>query len=152
MNEIVCTLPLRRTASASHRADGAPAARPAPLVGLAGSDLSPRFRWWRGVTGRRYMFSVFRLPPERCGSAPADATARLDHVPRYDQAVVLAVACEAEEERRVVYMGETGTLPDVVFGGEALHQALRQGADEIHIHVLTEDAAGRRAMLSDLQG
>jgi hypothetical protein len=152
MNQTICTLPLRRPEAELHHTGSVPAAQHAPLVGLAGSDLSQRFRWWRGVSGQRYMFSVFRLPPEHCGAGAAGAVSRLDPIPRYDQAVVLAVACGSEGERRILYMGETGTLPDVVFCGEAMDQALCQGANEIHVHLLTEDAAARRIMLSDLKG
>ena len=54
----------------------------APLVGLEGSDLSARFRHWRGASGRRYLFSVF----------PLRSISASEGCPRYREAVILAVA------------------------------------------------------------
>ena len=36
-------------------------ARHVPAAGLAGSALADRFCFWRGRSGRRYVFSVYRL-------------------------------------------------------------------------------------------
>lgn len=114
----------------------------APLAALRGSDLSRRFRHWRGMSGRRYLFSVFPL-----GAAPS-----LDRCPRFDAAVVLAVKRGPDDGREILYLDQTGSVPDLVFEGTQLKAAIAAGANEIHVHLLTECAEGRLAILCDLAG
>lgn len=110
----------------------------APLAGLAGSPLEPRFRYWRGASGRRYLFSVFPAP----GSCGGDA------VPRFENAVSLAVARGAGDARVILAVVETGSLPDAPDGADAL----ACGADEIHVHLLATSATERAAIRRDLLG
>ncbi len=120
-----------------------PAIRPcgidAPLAGLAGSDLSRRFRHWRGAGGRRYLFSVF----------PLDRPDAVDDMPRFADAVVLAVHRHGEQ-RRILALDETGGLPDLFYFSTGFREAVAAGANEIHVHLLTEDPTARAAMLRDL--
>ena len=121
-----------------------PNRRPAlnqPLVGLVGSDLSRRFLHWRGASGRRYLFSIFPLH---------HATA-IDDAPRFQDAVVLAVARDAAGERRIVSGDETGSLPDLMYMSEQWRDAVAAGANEIHVHLLAESVSGRTALLRDLE-
>ena len=113
-----------------------------PLVGLVGSDLSRRFLHWRGVSGRRYLFSIF----------PLHRATSIDEAPRFHDAVVLAVARDAAGERRILVADETGALPDLFYASAQLRDAVAAGANEIHVHLLTENNLGRAALLRDLDG
>ena len=126
-------------------ASRSPNGRPAlnePLAGLVGSDLSRRFRHWHGVSGRRYLFSIFPLP----------RPALIEEAPRFHDAVVLGVARDCAGERRILVADETGTLPDLFYGSAQFRAAVAAGANEIHVHLLTDDAGGRAALLRDLDG
>lgn len=115
-------------------------AQHAPLRSLAGSDLARRFQWWHGLSGRRYLVSIFSI-----------AGAGLDACPRYDAAVVLAVRREADGRCHILCADETGCLPDLFFESAGFRAALAQGANEIHVHLLAEEAEARRVILSDLE-
>lgn len=123
----------------------APAAKlssAAPLAGLAGTDLSRRFRHWRGASGRRHLFSVFPL------GEPAPG----EDAPRFADAVVMAVGRDEAGQPRILALAETGLQPDRFYEGRAFRAALRAGADEIHVHLLADGAAARAAVLRDLAG
>ena len=108
--------------------------------GLAGSVLAGRFRHWHGADGRRHLFSVFAVGPG----------ASVEDVPRFEDAVVLVVARDTSGSRRILFADETGPLPDLFFAGAGLRSAMAAGANEVHVHLLTETAAGRAALLRDL--
>ena len=114
----------------------------APLAALRGSDLSRRFRHWRGASGRRYLFSVF----------PVDSPGLLERCPRFDLAVVLAVQHGPEDRRDILHLDQTGTVPEMFFAGSQLGAAVAMGANEIHVHLLAENAEARMAILDDLAG
>jgi hypothetical protein len=100
-----------------------------PAGSLAGSALSDRFRFWRGSSGRRFVFSVYAL----------------DEAPAYAGAVVLAVRVTASGEVPV-WAGAVETLEDA-----ALMPVLFAGAaDRLHIHLLAGGRADRQALVDDL--
>ncbi len=119
---------------------GGPTSGDAPLAGLAGSALSGRFRHWRGASGQRYLFSVF----------PLDPTGSADDLPRFEDAVVLAVSRHDDGARHILAADETGVLPDLFFASAGFRHAVAGGANEIHVHLLTERAPERAAMIRDL--
>ena len=110
------------------------------LTGLAGSDLSERFRSWRGVSGRRYIFSVFNE-----AASPGSASDS-----SFTDAVVIAASRDRSGARRIVHIGATDGMPDLLFRGRALAQARENGATEIHVHLLAATRAERRAIIEDL--
>ncbi len=112
-----------------------------PLVGLVGSDLSRRFLHWRGASGRRYLFSIF----------PLHRATSIDDASRFHDAVVLAVVRDAVGERRILVADETGALPDLFYTSDRLRDAVSDGANEIHVHLLAEGASARAALLRDLE-
>lgn len=118
------------------------AASAAPLAGLAGTDLARRFRHWRGASGKRHLFSVF----------PVGEPAPGEDAPRFADAVVLAVGRDAAGERRILAMDDTGPVPDLFYESAPFRAAVAAGADEIHVHLLTDTSAGRAALLRDLDG
>ena len=113
-----------------------------PLAGLAGSPLSGRFRHWCGLSGTRYLFSTFPLPSE----------AALDDVPRYAETVVLAVRRHEDGARTILMALDTGTVPDLIFEGRTMRDAVAAGANEVHMHLLTEDGPRRHAIVEDFGG
>ena len=130
---------LRFDPASSRSLDRRPASNE-PLAGLVGSDLSRRFRHWKGVSGRRYLFSIFPLP----------CPASIDEAPRFHDAVVLGVVLDGAGDRRILVADETGALPDLFYGSSQFHDAVAAGANEVHVHLLTDDAGGRAALLRDL--
>lgn len=106
-------------------------AREMPLRSTAALS-ERRFTAWRGRSGRRYVASVFA----------ADDT----HPLSFTDAVLLAVSAE----RQIIAARDSGP-----FGVEAAlarwQRAVSEaGAKEIHVHLLAEDSASRRAALLDL--
>lgn len=114
----------------------------APLASLAESDLTGRFRHWHGVSGRRYLFSIFSVGD----------LAALDQCPRYEDTILLAVIRAEDGSRTVALAAPTGPLPDLVFEGEALRAAVAAGVNEIHMHLLARDEASRDAVMRDIAG
>ncbi|CAM5762782.1 hypothetical protein [Bosea minatitlanensis] len=107
------------------------AAREMPLRSAA-SLSERRFTAWRGRSGRRYVASVFPVEDS--------------HALSFTDAVLLAVTAE----RQIVAARDSGP-----FGVEAAlarwqRSVAEAGAREIHVHLLAEDGASRRAALLDL--
>jgi hypothetical protein len=91
-----------------------------------------RFTAWRGRSSRRYVASVFAIQD--------------GHALGFTDAVLLAVS----PDRKIVAARDSGP-----FGIDAALTRWRDavamaGASEIHVHLLAEDSAGRRAALCDL--
>jgi hypothetical protein len=99
----------------------------------AASQLAERrFTAWRGRSGRRYVASIFGIQD--------------GHALGFTDAVLLAVSTD----RKIVAARDSGP-----FGIDAALTRWRDavamaGASEIHVHLLAEDSAGRRAALCDL--
>lgn len=106
-------------------------ARELPLRSAA--QLSERrFTAWRGRSGRRYVASVFSVQD--------------GHALGFSDAVLLAVS----PGRDIIAVRDSGP-----FGIDAAMTRWRDtvamaGACEIHVHLLAEDGASRRAALLDL--
>ena len=99
------------------------------------AGLAGRFHSWRGLSGRRYVVTVY---------AP-------DAVPEYDEAVLLVVGIEQR--------GESGAAERVIRHAIAVepHGPIAgdprlSGAVEVHVHLLGRDAAHRRSIVFDLTG
>lgn len=91
-----------------------------------------RFTAWRGRSGRRYVASVFAVQD--------------GHALGFSDVVLLAVS----PDRKIVAARDSGP-----FGIDAALTRWRDavamaGASEIHVHLLAEDGASRRAALLDL--
>lgn len=133
-------VPARRSSPSRCRpARACGAGSDAPLAGLASSPLSDRFRNWRGRSGRRYVFTVFRLD------------AGLDRLPVEADAVVIAVLREPDGTRRRLWVDETGHDPRAFFGAERVRFLAARSGAELHVHLLAETAADRRAVADDIQ-
>jgi hypothetical protein len=109
-----------------------PPADDGQLASLADGSLAAHFRYWRGASGRRYVFSVYDKV-----SCPA-----------YDHAVLIAVTKEASGRRRIAFIADTGSLPELVLA-EAIRVA-GEGAVELHTHLLAASTVERAEVVADL--
>lgn len=118
------------------------AAANAPLDCLAGGALASRFRAWRGLSGRRYVCSVF----------PASCEGPLGGLPEFNAAVAIAVAADACGRRSRVSVFEL-CWRDGRFEGDpkCIRDALEAGASEWHVHLLAASPQARRAAINDLK-
>ena len=104
------------------------------LAALAGMPFSSRFCSWTGLSGRRYVFSVY--PASTC--------------PAFCDAILLAAVREGAGRRRVVSVRETGAFPEpVVAKAQRELRAFGPGL-EFHLHLLTMSGAERAATVADL--
>ena len=102
-----------------------------PLLALADGALAQRFRSWRGVSGKRHIFSVYDA--QSC--------------PAYSDAVIIVATRSNDGERRIVFIGDTGCFPDVVLAKAA---AEFKGETEFHVHLLATAPQDRRAAIADI--
>ena len=104
------------------------------LAALAGTPLAQRFCSWTGLSGRRYVFSVY--PASDC--------------PAFCDAIMLAAARDDVGRLRVVSVRDTGAFPEpVVARAERELRAFGAGL-EFHLHLLASSAAERAAAVADL--
>lgn len=82
-----------------------------PLAAAVDPHLAGRFRLWRGMDGRRHVYSVYPI----------------ESAPDYPSAVALAVR-RLEGRRVVVWTGPAGA--------RARAAAMAAGAQEIHLRIL----------------
>lgn len=109
-------------------------ARGAALAALAGTPISSRFCSWIGLSGRRYVFSVY------LGSG----------CPAFREAVLMAVVRDMTGQRRAILVRETGAFPEPVVA-ETQGQLRAFGAGlELHLHLLAGSPAERAATVADL--
>jgi hypothetical protein len=105
----------------------------APLRALAGEALAARFRFWRGASGRRAIFSIFDR--QSC--------------PAYEHVVAMIVRRDPDGERRIMFIGDTGCFPELALA-RAAKEIPVAGEIEFHLHMLATSRAERNAMIADL--
>ena len=111
-----------------HRAGGV------ALAALAGLPFSARFCSWTGLSGRRYVFSVY--PASNC--------------PAFCHAVLLAAVRDGPRRLRIVSVRDTGVFPEpVVARAQREFRACGPGL-EFHLHLLPQCPADRAATIADL--
>ncbi len=104
------------------------------LAALEGMPISSRFCSWIGLSGRRYVFSVY--PASEC--------------PAFRDAVLMTVVRDMTGQRRVVSVRETGPFPEPVV--ERAQRELRAFGPglEFHFHLLATSPLERAATVADL--
>ncbi|MGH6797686.1 MAG: hypothetical protein ACREDI_04815 [Roseiarcus sp.] len=104
------------------------------LAALAGTSFASRFCSWAGLSGQRYVFSVYPAPA----------------CPAFCDAVLLAAVRDGEGRRRVVSVRNTGAFPEpVVARAQRELRAFGPGL-EFHLHLLATSASERAATVADL--
>ncbi len=104
------------------------------LAALAGMPFSSRFCSWIGLSGRRYVFSIY--PASEC--------------PGFRDAVLLAVVRDMTGQRRVVSVRETGAFPEPVVAEAKREYRVFGPGLEFHLHLLAASAAQRATTVADL--
>jgi len=99
-----------------------------------GTGTEPRFWYWHGASGRRYIHSVYR--PETCPPLPG--------------AVFLAVR-SLGNLRTVLGAGRFAGLWDVNIPAESAAHWESLGANEIHVHLLSRDETEAREIAADIK-
>ena len=92
------------------------------------------YTFWRGVSGRRYLATIYSL----------------EDVPDYSEAIVLFVRREADG-RRTAHHVEQVEAPFTADRLSLLRQARAQGINEVHMHFLAQGPAQRRRVMLDLR-
>jgi hypothetical protein len=108
--------------------------RGSSLAALDGMPISSRFCSWVGLSGRRYVFSVYSL----------------FECPAFRDAVLLAAVRDMTGQRRIVSVRETGAFPERVVA--EIQRELRAFGPglELHLHLLATSPAERAAIVADL--
>jgi hypothetical protein len=108
--------------------------RGSSLAALDGMPISSRFCSWVGLSGRRYVFSVY--PASDC--------------PAFRDAVLLAAVRDMTGQRRIISVRETGVFPEPVVA--EIQRELRAFGPglELHLHLLATSPAERAAIVADL--
>jgi hypothetical protein len=120
-----------RTVPMSNRQDDR---RCSSLAALNGMPISSRFCSWIGLSGRRYVFSVY--PALEC--------------PAFRDAVLLAVIRDMTGQRRVISVRETGSFPEPAVAKAQRELRTFGPGLEFHLHLLTTSAAEWTATVADL--
>jgi hypothetical protein len=108
--------------------------RGASLASLEGMPLSSRFCSWTGLSGQRYVFSVY--PASDC--------------PAFRDAVLLAAVRDMTGQRRVVSVRHIGAFPEPVIA-EAQRELRAFGPGvEFHLNLLAASSVERAATVADL--
>jgi hypothetical protein len=106
----------------------------APLAALAGTSIASRFCSWIGLSGRRYVFSVY--PAADC--------------PAFRDAVLLAAVRDMAGQRRAILARDTGAFPEPVIA-KARRELTPYGPGlEFHLHLTAASPAERAATVADL--
>jgi hypothetical protein len=105
------------------------------LAALEGNALARRFRYWRGASGRRYLFSVYN--PASC--------------PAYEDVVLIVAAVAESGERRILSIIDTGALPELAVARAREIATSPDMRVEHHVHLLAGSRAERAATIDDLR-
>jgi hypothetical protein len=111
-----------------------PIAQGSELAGLAETALASRFFCWEGLSGRRYVFSVYA--PSEC--------------PAFCDAVVLVAVRDLAGRRTVVSVFDSGAFPEPILQRAKRDLSAYGAALEFHIHLLAATLAEREVVRADL--
>jgi hypothetical protein len=106
------------------------------LSALAGSVLADRFHAWPGASGRRYTVSVYAV----------DRDAEDIGLPEFDGFVLIPVVRDGFARRPLAVVAVERDADRRV----TIAEALVQGVDEWHVHLLAGTRDMRRAIVADV--
>ena len=96
--------------------------------------IAQRFHYWRGQSGKRYLHTVY--PLLECPEVP--------------RANYILVRRDASGYCRPVRIGQTRELATSLNLARLRHEAASLGANEVHIHVLSDSSPDRDEVEQDL--
>jgi len=100
-----------------------------PPPSLSAVGLGARFHVWGGVSGRRYITTVFSA------ASPPD----------FEGAVAILVRVEADGTRVALWAGRLPASPE-----QLAEMIAVKGADEVHVHLTAETEADRARASADM--
>ena len=104
------------------------------FAALSRTGMATRFLSWEGRSGKPYVFSVYAA-----GECPA-----------FCDAVLLVVARDGGDRRRVLAALDTGPFPEPALARAEREFHCRRELLEFHIHLLARSPLERRQALEDL--
>jgi hypothetical protein len=107
-----------------------------PALVCSEAAFAQAFHYWRGASGRRYLHSVYTLV-----GCPALPRANYILVRRYDDGTRVALS-----------FGQTKDDAATLNLAHLRHEGAKCGANEVHIHLLAENADARVLVEADLVG
>jgi len=108
---------------------------PAPIALGVPQDLPGRLHFWRGASGRRYVHTVYSLI--ECPPLP--------------QAVYLLVARDKSGRRHVLSIDAGESDAPTLNLARVRQRGAQLGANEVHVHFLSDEEAERQIVLCDLR-
>jgi hypothetical protein len=105
-----------------------------PALVCSEAAFAQAFHYWRGASGRRYLHSVYTLI-----GCPALPRANYILVRRYDDGSRVALA-----------FGQTKDDATTLNLAHLRHEGAKCSANEVHIHLLAENADARALVEADL--
>ena len=114
--------------------DRGPRAGGVALAALADLPFSSRFCSWTGLSGRRYVFSVY--PASTC--------------PAFCHAVLIAAVRDGPRRVRIVAVRDTGVFPEPVVARAQREFRAYGSILEFHLPLLPSSPADRAATIADL--
>jgi hypothetical protein len=121
-----------RKEDAAETAQWGPADEPALVC--AEAAFAQAFHYWRGLSGRRYLHSVYSLI-----GCPALPQANYILVRRYE-----------DGRREALSFGQTKDDIATLNLAHLRHEGAKRGANEVHIHLLADTVEARREVEADL--
>jgi len=106
-----------------------------PATAPAEIGLAERFVYWTGLSGTRYLHTVYKL----------------DECPDLPGAVFLAVKTDERGARKPVAVGRIAPLPGLTLSGMFRSGLKARGVDEVHLHLLAETGEFATRVIEDLQ-
>ena len=104
------------------------------LAALADTPLASRFCSWPGLSGRKYIFSVYSW----------------SGCPAFCHAILLAAVRDDAGRRRPLSVSDTGAFPEPVLLRARRDRGVYGERLEFHMHLLAPSAAERDSVLADL--
>lgn len=105
-----------------------------PALVCREEQLTQPYHYWHGISGKRYLHTVF--PLIGCPVMP--------------KANYILVRCDQDGTRRPLDIGQTASDAESLNLAHLRRRAALLGANEIHVHFLSESARQRRAVEADL--
>ncbi len=119
--------------------DAMTAVSAAPAWALSGFNANVAqklaFQFWRGVSGRRYVHTIYDLVT----------------CPRLPACTYVLVRRDASGKRHPLRIGTVSAQAWSLNLAEIRHRAAQLGANEVHAHLIASDAATRSRIAADLQ-
>ena len=102
---------------------------------LSKTSLASRFVSWAGLSGKPYVFSVYK--PSAC--------------PAFCDAILLAVTRNGGGRQQILATCDTGAFPEPVLARAVCEFSPLADTLEFHVHLLARSSADRRAAIADLE-